>query len=152
MITVPRALLVVIAAVFSAYHVFLGFASLGRAAASGPVVVSLVLYAIATVATLWPTDDERLAAWVAAFDLAVAIALPLLVTSQLPQGTDNGYATWYVAAIGTLMTVVAVRRRVIVSWIALAFLGVQTFRLGRASRGGRARRPRRRGLGGPLRR
>ncbi len=49
--------------------------------------------------------------WLAAFSLAVAVSLPLLVTATLdphrPGG--NGYATWYVAAVGTLMTITAVR-------------------------------------------
>lgn len=126
MITIPRALLVFLGALFSAYHAFLAIVSLDRVAHTGPVVVAVVLYLVATAATLWPTVEERLAGWIATLDLAVAVALPLLVTPQLDPRVDNGYATWYVAAIGTLMTIAAVRRRVVTAWVALAFLAAHT--------------------------
>jgi len=38
----------------------------------------------------------------------------------------NGYATWYVAAIGTLMTITAVRLRPGFAWAGIIFLVVQT--------------------------
>jgi hypothetical protein len=56
----------------------------------------------------------------------VSIAIPLLVTSQLDAGADNGYATWYVAAVGTLMTIAAARRQLVIAWIGVAALAVQT--------------------------
>ena len=61
--------------------------------------------------SLWPAKRVRMPDWLAAFDLAVSIVLPLLVTSQLDPTRDNGYATWYVAAVGTLMTIAAARRQ-----------------------------------------
>ncbi len=126
MIAVPRWLLLVLGALFSAYHVVLGTYSLGTPASPWPTVVALLLYSIATVASLWPVGPARMPDWLAAFVLAVSIVLPLLVTSQLDPARDNGYATWYVAAVGTLMTIAAARRQLAVAWAGVIALGVQT--------------------------
>jgi hypothetical protein len=64
--------------------------------------------------------------WLAAFNLAVSIVLPLLVTSQLDPEAENGYATWYVAAVGTLMTITAARRQLVAAWLGVIALAVQT--------------------------
>ena len=93
MISVPRWLLLVLAGLFSAYHVILGVYTLDVPSSPWPTVVALALYAIATVASLWPAERIRMPDWVAAFDLAVCIVLPLLVTSQLDASADNSYAT-----------------------------------------------------------
>ncbi|MDT5018622.1 MAG: hypothetical protein QOD39_4782, partial [Mycobacterium sp.] len=126
MITLPRLLFLGLAALFSAYHLVLAASSLAIPATPGSFIVAMILYLVATVVTLWPTSPTRMPVWLAGFDLAVCIALPILVTSQLPASEDNGYATWYVAAVGTLMTVVAVRRQPVAAWIGVGFLTVQT--------------------------
>ncbi|MFD4423019.1 hypothetical protein ACFWN7_16160 [Agromyces sp. NPDC058484] len=126
MITVPRWLLLALGAMFSAYHVVLGVYSLDVPRSPWPTVVALALYSIATVASLWPVPRLRMPGWLAAFDLAVCVVLPLLVTSQLDAAADNGYATWYVAAVGTLMTIAAARRQLAVAWIGVVALAVQT--------------------------
>ncbi len=122
MITVSRGVLVVLAAAFSAYHVMLGLTSMGMYRDPAPVVVAICLYVAATVLSLLWTGRMALPVWVAAFDLAVSVATPLLVVGQLDVSEENGYATWYVAAIGTLMTIVMVRRRNVFAWLGTAFL------------------------------
>lgn len=126
MIAVPRWLLLVLGALFSTYHVILGVYSLNVPASPWPTVVALVLYSVATVASLWPVQRIRMPDWMAAFDLAVCIVLPLLVTSQLDADAQNGYATWYVAAVGTLMTIAAARRQLTAAWLGVVALAVQT--------------------------
>jgi len=126
MITVPRWLLLVLGALFSAYHVILGIYSLDVPASPWPTVVALGLYTVATVASLWPVQHIRMPDWLAAFDLAVCIVLPLLVTSQLDAAANNGYATWYVAAVGTLMTIAAARRQLLAAWVGVGVLAVQS--------------------------
>lgn len=126
MITVPRWLLLVLAALFSGYHVVLGISSLDTPESPWPTVASLVLYAIATVLSLWPARRARMPDWLAALNLAVAIVLPLLVSSQLDPTADNGYATWYVAAVGTLMTITAARRQLLAAWLGVIALAIQT--------------------------
>jgi hypothetical protein len=126
MIAVPRWLMLMLAVLFSAYHVILGISSLDVPRDPGPAIVALALYIVATILSLWPVERMRMSDWLAAFDLGVSIAIPLLVTSQLDAGADNGYATWYVAAVGTLMTIAAARRQLVIAWIGVAALAVQT--------------------------
>ncbi|GLI26116.1 hypothetical protein ARHIZOSPH14_03580 [Agromyces rhizosphaerae] len=126
MIAVPRWLLVALGALFSAYHVVLGITSLDVPASPVPTLVALALYAFATTMSLWPAKDMRMPLWMAVFDLAVAVALPLLVTSQLDPAEPSGYATWYVAAVGTLMTIVAARAHLVAAWAGVVVLAVQT--------------------------
>lgn len=126
MITVPRWLLLVLAALFSGYHVVLGITSLDTPASPWPTVAALALYAIATVLSLWPARRARMPDWLAALNLAVAVVLPLLVSSQLDPADENGYATWYVAAVGTLMTITAARRQLLAAWIGVIALAIQT--------------------------
>lgn len=127
MITVPRSLILGLAALYSGYHILLGVYSLDVPDRPGPVIVALVLYAVATIISLWPTSPTRMPLWLSFFDLAVCAALPLLVGSTLDGSSpSNGYATWYVAAVGTLMTIVATRKSEVVAWIGVGFLVVHT--------------------------
>lgn len=127
-IGVPRALIVGMAALFSGYHLVLATYSMATPASAGPVIVAMVLYGVATVISLLPGRSVRMPAWMAAFNVAVVVAVTILVTSQLDPNREggNGYATWYVAAVGTLMTITSTRRRHLFAWIGIAFLVVQT--------------------------
>jgi hypothetical protein len=127
MITVPRGLILSLAALFSTYHVILAFYSLDVPASPVPPLIAITLYAIATVMSLWPTSPARMSLWLGFFNVAVCIAVPLLVGSQLDgSASDNGYATWYVAAVGTLMTITATRRRATLAWVGVGFLFAHT--------------------------
>ncbi len=129
-IVVSRGLVVALAGLFSAYHLLLAWYSLQFDYVADPVPVyfGMGLYALATVLVLWPGTGGQMPIWMAAFALGAAWALPPLITALLdptrPGG--NGYATWYVAAIGTLMTIMAVRLRPGFAWTGIVFLVVQT--------------------------
>ncbi|MFT4029045.1 MAG: hypothetical protein QM675_04145 [Protaetiibacter sp.] len=129
-IGVPRSLIVALAAVFSGYHLVLAGYSLTFPYASQPtaVVAGMLLYAVVTAGVLWPAHDTRMPVWLASFSLGVAVAIPPLITTVLDPARPggNGYATWYVAAIGTLMTITAVRLRPGFAWAGIVFLVVQT--------------------------
>jgi hypothetical protein len=127
-IGVPRYLIVGMAALFSAYHLVLATYSLTQHIpfSMGPIFVAMALYAVASIISLGPWGPSRMTIWMGAFNLAVVIALPLLVTNELDPHKSNGYATWYVAAVGTLMTITSTRRRHTFAWIGVAFLVVQT--------------------------
>ncbi|WP_022881544.1 hypothetical protein [Gryllotalpicola ginsengisoli] len=126
MIALSRTAIIWLAALFSAYHVVLALTSLDVPRSPVPTVVSLVLFAAAITLSLLRPKARTLPLGVALFDLAVAVALPLAVTSQLDPDRSNGYATWHVAAVGTLLTVVMVRGREWIAWAGLAFLTVQS--------------------------
>ncbi|TFD29232.1 hypothetical protein E3T27_00440 [Cryobacterium lyxosi] len=121
-VVVSRTLALIVAAFFSGYHVLLGVYSLDQPASATPILAAMSLYVVATVASLWTSSSMRMSLPLALFNVGVSVAIPLIVGSQLDGSSGTlGYATWYVAAIGTLMTITAARKRP-----QLALLGVGT--------------------------
>jgi len=131
-IGVPRYLVVGMAALLSIYHIVLGFYAMAIPQSFAPVLMAMGLYLVATVASLLPWGPERMPLWLAAFNVAVAISLPLLVNAELDpdRAGGNGYATWYVAAVGTLMTITSTRHRHSFAWVGVAALCVQVIAWG----------------------
>lgn len=123
---VPRWAIVGVATLFSAYVVILGVYALDRVDSTGPVIVAMVLFAAAVVVTLLPIGPTRMPIWLAAFALSALIAVTLLVSSEIPHPEGSGYATWYVAGEGALMTIVATRLRPGWAWAGIAFLAAHT--------------------------
>ncbi|MDO9591442.1 MAG: hypothetical protein Q7J04_09900, partial [Microcella sp.] len=127
-IGVPRGLIVSMAAIFSAYHIVLGLYTIDVPANPLPVLAAMALYASATALSLMPGQPERMPTWLATGNVLVCIAITLLITPELDPAREGGlgYATWYVAAVGTLMTITSTRRRHLFAWIGIAALVVQT--------------------------
>ncbi|MDJ0337607.1 hypothetical protein [Cryobacterium sp. PH31-O1] len=126
-VVVPRALTLIVAAGFSGYHVVLGLYSINEPASSVPILVAMGLYLVATVASLWPDSPLRMSLPLALFNVAISIAIPLIVGSQLDGSSGTlGYATWYVAAVGTLMTITATRKRPQLALLGVGALVVHT--------------------------
>lgn len=124
MIGVPRFLLVGLAAVFSSFHILLGIYALDVPESPSPAIVAMALYGAATVVSLTPSPSLRMPVWVAAVNLAAAAVGLLLVLTQLDPSQQNGYATWIVGAVGTLMTITAVRLRPWFAWAGIAVMVV----------------------------
>jgi hypothetical protein len=127
-IGVPRSLIVSMAAIFSAYHIVLGLYTIDIPESPLPVLAAMVLYAVATTLSLLPGQPERMHTALAVTNVLVCIAMTLLITPVLDPAREGGlgYATWYVAAVGTLMTITSTRRRHLFAWIGIAALVVQT--------------------------
>jgi hypothetical protein len=130
-VRLPRWLPIGLAALFSLYHLLLAAVSLSMPAHPAPIIVCMVLYAGATAIALWPAGIRKnitMPVWMACLSLAVAVILPLAVASQLDphHRGGNGYATWYVAAVGTLMVIVSTRRRQGFAWVGVGFLVVHS--------------------------
>jgi hypothetical protein len=126
-VSVPRALIISLAAVFSAYHLLLAAVSIDVPRLKAPYISAMVLYGLATVLSLLFSRTMRMPAWIAAFNVAVAVVVPVLVTSQFePAAAKVTYAAWHTAAIGTLMVITSIRRRNTFAWIGTAALVVQT--------------------------
>jgi len=127
-IGVPRSLIVTMAAIFSAYHIVLGLYTIDVPANPLPVVAAMALYAMATAISLLPGQPERMPTAMAIANVLVCIGMTLLITPQLDPAREGGlgYATWYVAAVGTLMTITSTRRRHLYAWLGIAALVVQT--------------------------
>jgi hypothetical protein len=126
-VSVPRLLIVSLAAIFSAYHLVLAVVSIDVPHQKAPYIAAMVLFGVATLLSLLLSRTQRMPTWVAAFNVAVAVVVPLLVTSQFDQAEAKGtYAAWHTAAIGTLMVITSTRRRHTFAWIGTAALVVQT--------------------------
>lgn len=126
-IGVPRLLIVGVAALFSAYHLVLATYTLDQPRDPVPVVIAMVLYAVATAVSL-AAPGLRMPAWLAAFNLGTVVAITLLVSTQLDLGRPGGtgYSTWYVAASGTLLTITSIRRRNLYAWLGIGFVVMHT--------------------------
>jgi hypothetical protein len=122
MIGIPRLLLVGLAAIFSSFHLVLGVSALDVPANPWPGVVAMVLYAGATALSLFPAGPMRMPVGVAAGNVAVTAVSLILVLPQLDPSKQNGYATWIVGAIGTLMSITVVRRRPAFAWAGIGVM------------------------------
>ena len=127
-IGVPRALVVLIAALFSGYLVVLALYEIEVPRDPVPVYAALVLFVAATTISLLPMGPGRMPVWMAALNLAVVVSMCMLVTSQVDLARPGGigYATWHIAAVGSLMTITSTRRRHIFAWFGIGFLIIQT--------------------------
>lgn len=127
-IGVPRYLVVGLAGFFSAYLLVLALYTIDVPRQPAPIFVAMGLFALATIISLLPYGPKRMPIWMAAFNFAIVIAITLLVASQLdfqrPGGT--GYASWYVAASGILLTITSTRGRRTFAWLGIGFLVVHT--------------------------
>ncbi|UFS57765.1 hypothetical protein [Subtercola endophyticus] len=127
MISPPRAIVTVLAALFSLYHLVLALNSMQYPDSIWPVIVAMALYAAATVMSLWPTSPLAMPLWMAALNFAVCLVMSILVLSQLDGSVFNGYATWSVAAVGTLLTITAVRQQPGIAWLGIVALAVSVY-------------------------
>jgi len=127
-IGVPRYLIVGIATLFSVYLMVLALYAIEVPRNPVPIFVAMGLYLAATALSLLPQGPSRMPIWMAAFNLAVVIAMCLLVTNEIDLGREGGtgYATWHVAAAGVLLTITSTRRRHTFAWLGIAFLIIQT--------------------------
>ena len=126
MLAIPKHFVLLLGAIFSAYHIVLAVTQTTNVENMATLVVAMVLYGAATLASLWPWSSVAMPMWLAALNVGVSLTLCFLVTSSLDPAANNGYATWHVAAIGTLMTITAVRRQYTFAWVGVGALVLQT--------------------------
>lgn len=122
--SVPAGVATGLAALFSLLHLVLAATTLpGSPAAAAPIVSCMVLYAAATALALF-VRGTVLPVWVACFALATAVVMPIVCAPVVDLATAPTYATWWIAAVGTLMVVLAVRQRGRFAWVGVAFCTV----------------------------
>lgn len=108
----------VLCAVFVAVHITLGLLALDLVSSPWPVYLAMAIYIAAIIVALKPRDGNLpLASSVAA--LAAVVAVNILVSSVLPTDVWPGYASWHLAATYTLLVIVNIRGRVLLSWIGV---------------------------------
>lgn len=125
MIRIPRWLVAVLGVLFGFFHAGLGFASLDGYRDPDLAVIAILLYLVAIVASMIFYRGPNLPLPQAIFNLVVASLVPLLINSELDPRTSDGYSTWYVIGIATLMATTAVRQQKLVAWIGTGILVIQ---------------------------
>ncbi|WP_181431064.1 hypothetical protein [Curtobacterium sp. MCBD17_021] len=115
-----------LAALFSLVHLVLAASTLPAAPADAARVVScMVLYAAATALALF-VRGPALPVWVACFALATAFVMPIVCAPVVDLSVAPTYSTWWIAAVGTLMVVLAVRQRGPFAWAGVLFCTVHS--------------------------
>lgn len=109
-------MLTLLCALFSTVHIVVGLLSLDKVSSVWPALAAMVLYLMATVIVLVPGPQE-LPTWRALAALGTVISMAVLVDSVLPRVIWPGYAAWHTAASYTLLVVINLRGRVLLSWV-----------------------------------
>jgi hypothetical protein len=108
----------VLCAMFVTVHIILGVLALGLVSAAWPVYLAMGIYVAAVVLVLIPRPGKLpMGSGIAA--LAAVAVVTVLVSGVLPKDTWPGYASWHLAATYTLLVVVNIRGRVLLSWIGV---------------------------------
>jgi hypothetical protein len=130
MISFSSRALQLFAATFGVYHAVLGFLNLASYEIPLPIWVALISYLGALFTSVLYSKDIAIPSWIASLNLVVAVMVPLFVTAGLGSYSATPYTTWYVAAIGTLLAITAVRAQKVVAWIGINFLILQVLAWG----------------------
>lgn len=121
------------AGTFGLYHAILGFLNLDSYDHPGFVLVGLFGYLVSLLLSVFYSGRIELPRWIAALNFIAAITVPLLVTAGLADRAMTSYTTWYVAAMGTLLAITAVRGRATFAWIGIASMVIETLLWGGAT-------------------
>ncbi|MEY4000439.1 MAG: hypothetical protein RLZZ626_794 [Actinomycetota bacterium] len=128
MIRLPRWVISTVGLSFAVFQAVLG--ALWLDSYRDPFVgwLAIVLYLSAVVPTLVAYRGLTMPSLQAWFNLAVSMALPILINAQLADLAHETFETWYVGAIGVLLCVTAVRNRGNFSWLAASLvLGIMLY-------------------------
>lgn len=130
--TVPRWVIVSLAASVVGYHVVVAIHSLTVILDPVPYLIAVAVFIVASTASLLPWGGLRLPTWVVTGNLLVAIVIPEVVSQQISEGqqVQVDHAAWYVGGIGILMVITSARRHHAFAWLGIAALVAHTLLLG----------------------
>ncbi|WIE74651.1 hypothetical protein [Curtobacterium sp. MCSS17_007] len=120
-VSLPAGIAIGLAALFSVFHLVLGVASFPYVRDVGPVLACMALYAAASAVAIF-LPGRVLPVWAACFSLATALVMPVIAAPVVDLSDKDDWATWWVAAIGTLMVVLVVRGRRAFAWAGVGFV------------------------------
>lgn len=132
MIRLSRLALAAVAILFGLYHALLGFLFLGEYQNPAFAIVGLIAYLSALLLATFDKSGLKMRAVSAAIVLIVSISLPQLIFAALGEVRQGSYTTWHIAAIGTLLAIVTIRKFAVLAWIALAVTSLQVIEWGGA--------------------
>jgi len=132
-----RGIVSVIGVAFTAYLAARGLLFTGVVYTPWLTYLALVLYLVVTWTVIfWGYRPGKAAAtgavpratlplWLAMLSLVAAIVVPNAILAAMPaESRSQPFATWFIGGIGTLMTVVMVRRRPVTAWIGVGLMSV----------------------------
>lgn len=122
MISLSSRALQLFAGTFGFFHAVLGFLNLGLFERPNYVVAALIIYMVFLAITVTFPGELKIPNGLAAANFAVALLVPLLVISGLGENPQTPFTIWYVAGVGTLMAITAVRGHRSIAWFGTLFL------------------------------
>ena len=122
MISLSSRALQFFAGTFGLFHAVLGFLNLDLFLQPSYVVAALIIYILALGITVTYPGELKVPNLLAAVNFMVALLVPLLVITGLGGNPQTSYTIWYVAAVGTLMAITAVRGHRAIAWFGTVFL------------------------------
>ena len=105
---------------YGLYHAFLGVASMAEYTQPELVYASLGLYLLALIAVVVDKPGLKLRGFTALMAVVISVVIPLLVFDALGEVRQSSYATWHIAAVGTLLAIVAIRQFPAQAWVGTA--------------------------------
>lgn len=130
MISLSRTLLSLIAFLFGSYHGILGLLNLSSYSNQGWALISIALYFLALIVSVFVTRGLAMPTWAAMLNLVISSAISLVLVQLVPFESLDGYATWYVGGIGTLMAITAIRSHKFPAVIGMVVMTALTIALG----------------------
>jgi len=124
-ISLSRLALVSVALLFGLYHALLGLLFLGEYANPSFAVAGLIGYIAALLVATMDKQGLKMRPAAAVLVLLVSILLPQLIFVALGEVREGSYTTWNIAALGTLLAIVTVRKFELVAWIGMAITVVE---------------------------
>lgn len=130
MIRVSRASLVVVTLLFGAYHGLLGIVSLPEYSNQQYVWFAIATYCLALLLVIFDKPGIRMRLISAIAVLIVVVIVSQSIYASLSEIREGSYATWHIAALSTLLAVVAIRQHPTIAWIGFILLTLQLFAWG----------------------
>jgi len=118
----PRLGLSLAALSFGFYHFFLGVISLPEYQEPTLAGIASIIYVIALVASVVDFPGLKMRPITAVLVMIAAVIIPHLVFDALGEVRQGSYATWHVAAVATLLSILSVRRYPLFAWVGLFLL------------------------------
>ena len=125
MIRIPRWLVNILAILFAAFHASLGLSSIASYENPDLAWVSIFIYAAAVLPTIFAYPGVPMPTAQGIINLVAAALVPLIINSNLQPDQIDDYSLWYVAAIGFLMGVTAVRQHKFLAWSGFGLMAIE---------------------------
>jgi hypothetical protein len=126
-------ILVAVSYLFALQHAAYGFISLEDYTSTVTPVIAVVSYLLAVTFSIFGHKTLQIPTWLALINLALSVALPVLVLSQFPieiADSSGSFDTWFVGALSTLLAITTIRGHAIIGWIGLVALWIEVIAWG----------------------